>query len=52
MCNANSVGEQTDEKAKLGGTGKKFQDGNRSNESDRLSNSYLIKRKILELESS
>ncbi|TNV84486.1 hypothetical protein FGO68_gene10943 [Halteria grandinella] len=52
MCNANSVGERTDEKVILGGTGTKYIDENRSNESERLSNSYLIKRKILELESS
>lgn len=52
MCNANSVGERTDEKVILRGTGTKYIDENRSNESERLSNSYLIKRKILELESS
>lgn len=52
MCNANSLGENTDEKYKLGGTGTKYQDGGQSNESARLSNSYLIKRKIQELEGS
>ena len=52
MCNANSLGENTDEKFKVGGTGAKYHENGQSNESERFSNSYLIKRKILELEGS